>query len=181
MPWENKEKGKYVRIYASNPSSYGKRDHGSNAHEIVLDLKPKTLLDVGCGCGKFVEWAKENGIEAAGVDFASGYGQACDVCNMPFTDNSFDIITAFDLLEHLRPEDLHRALLEMARVASHFWVLSIGYGPAVMKWPGEVPTHLHPIAFRDPAWWTPHLSLYGTVEEKGRGMNYRPYLLVKLE
>lgn len=180
MPWINKERKKYERIYATNPRRYGKRDHGRESHDIVLGLMPNTLLDVGCGKGRYVEWAKKAGIEAEGLDIASGYGINGDVCDMPFDDNSFDVVTAFDVLEHLREGDLHRGLLEMARVASNFWVLSIGYGPSRLKFPSEA-IQLHPIAVKDPNWWIPHLSLYGKVEEKGTTRDGRPYLLVSLK
>ena len=179
MPWENKERVKYEKIY-TDAKSYGKRDHGSESHDIVLNLKPKTLLDVGCGKGKYVEWAKSVGIKAEGLDFASGYGVQADVACMPFDDNSFEIITAFDVLEHFREEDLHRGLLEMARVASRFWLISIGYGPSRKNWHGEV-LQLHPIATKDPDWWMPHLLLYGKIEKIGSDKKNYPYLLVTLK
>lgn len=82
-------------------------------------------LDLGCGLGGFL-----NGLEGLGFDI---YG--CDVdlecvsyCHqrgfvdclqsnsydLPFADNSFDLVTLFDAIEHI--EDDHKAMAEIARV-----------------------------------------------------------------
>ena len=150
------ERSKYEYIYSDDKRHYGKRDHGYNAHDIILSMKPVSLLDVGCGKGAFVEWAKAQGISAQGIDIASGYGTKGDICNMPFEDNSFDVLTAFDVLEHLRPNDLDRALNEMLRVTRKAWILSIGYGAAKIKLLDST-IDLHPIS-RDQDWWIKRLK-----------------------
>ena len=73
------------------------------------------LLDVGCTKGFFVKIALDAGYEAYGVDFSSYaineaqklVGEKAQVADMekafPFPRNSFDIITAWDFLEH--PKD----------------------------------------------------------------------------
>jgi len=174
------ERDKYLYIYSTNPSSYGKRDHGRNARDIILDLKPETMLDAGCGKGRMVEWAKSEGIDCIGCDFASGYGVQADVLDMPFDDKSFDLVTAFDLLEHLKEDDLHKALSEMYRVAKKFWVISIGFGRSRFK-NGEVNLSLHPITYKDPQWWIPHLSRYSIVEQKGSDYKKHPYYVCELK
>jgi len=181
MPQISCERDKYLWIYnESGSKSYGKTDHGYNAHQIVLDLEPGSLLDVGCGKGKFVEWAKGQGIRAVGLDFASGYGIDADILKMPLDDNSFDVVTAFDVLEHLRSEDLVDGLEEMYRVARRFWVLSIGYGPSRIKSPdGFIP--LHPISTRDKSWWTPVLSDYGELRYEGQTRKGNSYIICILK
>jgi len=180
MPVINCERDKYLWIYnESGTRSYGKRNHGYFAYDIILEMKPNTLLDVGCGKGLLVEWAKSQGIEAEGIDFASDYGVNGDVLDMPFSDNSFEMVTAFDLLEHLKPEDLEKGLNEMARVASSSWVLSIGYGPSGIMTP-DGKMMLHPIATRDKEWWTPILSRYGELSYKGSTRRGNPYIVVEL-
>jgi len=181
MPEVNSERDKYLWIYGESGSrSYGKRNHGCNAYPLVLDLRPKTLLDVGCGKGNFVEWAKGRGIDAVGLDFASGYGVQADLVNMPFPDNSFEMVTAFDVLEHLKPENLQGGLDEMFRVATKWWVLSIGYGPSKIKTPDGC-MQLHPIATKDKEWWTPILSRYAIIEKRGATRCGNPYLVCKLQ
>lgn len=180
MPEIKCERDKYLWIYNGGSRSYGKRNHGSETYQLILDIKPKTLLDVGCGKGIFVEWAKSQGIDATGMDFASGYGVKGDILDMPFDDNSFDMVTAFDALEHLRPETLETGLNEMARVSKKWWVLSIGYGPSKIKTP-DGKMSLHPIATRRQEWWTPIFSKYGEITYRGLTRGGRnPYIFCDL-
>ena len=174
------ERDKYLWIYnESGNRSYGKRNHGYFAYDIVEKLSPKSLLDVGCGKGLFVEWAKAKNINAVGLDFASDYDVQADILNMPFPDKSFEMITAFDVLEHLLPEDLGRGLSEMFRVAKFWWIISIGYGPSKIKTPDGY-MQLHPISTRDKSWWIPRLSKYAIINKKGITRQGNPYLVCKL-
>lgn len=72
------------------------------------------LLDVGCAFGYFIELAKGAGYEASGFD-PSDYAvtqakklvgphaiQKGTVQDVSYTSNSFDIITLFDVFEHLQ-------------------------------------------------------------------------------
>lgn len=73
----------------------------------------KTLLDIGCGRGEFLELMRENGIDAMGVDMYSGFVERCvqkgfDVVEddgiaylESFDDESLDAITAFQVIEHI--------------------------------------------------------------------------------
>jgi len=167
MPEINCERDKYLWIYSYPKTSYGKTNHGRNAYPIIKRLAPATLLDVGCGKGQFVEWVNSQGIKAVGIDFASGYGIQADILDIPFGDNSFDIVTAFDVLEHLKPEDLEQGLFEMNRVARRFWLLSIGYGSSGKTMDDGTFLKLHPISTKNREWWTPHLEKYGELSYEG--------------
>lgn len=181
MPEVICERDKYIWIYSKNGShSYGKRNHGFGAYQLILDMKPNSLLDIGCGKGNFVEWANENGINAVGLDFASGYGIQADLLNMPFSNNFFEMITAFDVIEHLLPEELEQGLSEMFRVAERWWVISIGYGPSKIKTP-DGKMSLHPISTKDKNWWIPRLSKYAEIDKKGATRRGNPYLVCKLK
>lgn len=81
-----------------------------------------TLLDVGCGNGEYVKKFWNNG-NARGVDvqkFATwdSLPEAFSIAKaeeLPFADNSFETITCFEVLEHLK--DPIAALREFKRVA----------------------------------------------------------------
>ena len=185
MPKIECERDKYLWIYSFPNTGYAKANHGRNAYPIIERLAPDTLLDVGCGGGRFVDWAKTKGIDAAGMDFASGYDVEGDILDMPFADNSFDIVTAFDSLEHLLPEDLDRGLSEMNRVAKSLWVISIGYGTGNKKMGDGTVMRLHPIFTKKPDWWIPYFEKYGDVVYEGLVYPNRPnrtdtYILVYL-
>lgn len=72
------------------------------------------LLDIGCGTGLFLE-RRAGDCESMGVDLspqALGYARGrrlprltrADAARLPFPDASFDVLTAFDLIEHVRDD-----------------------------------------------------------------------------
>jgi len=97
--------------------------------DIVEEYAPKSFLDVGCGTGLTYKLLLEGGFDGlyAGLDItpqfidslAEEYPEAdwhvgrCQ--DLPFLDNSFDIVTCRALLEHL--SDPEPAIHEMARVS----------------------------------------------------------------
>lgn len=92
------------------------------------------LLDVGCGRGEMVRLAAERGASfAAGVDYSAAAIELChktfaqaeelpvealqaDARRLPFDEGSFDAVTMTDVVEHLVPAELARALAEARRV-----------------------------------------------------------------
>lgn len=79
--------------------------------------EPGRVLDVGSADGPSVDWMRGRGTRTAvDLDFSAlkpGDVQASATA-MPFADETFDVLTAFDVLEHLEPED--RAVAELVRV-----------------------------------------------------------------
>lgn len=84
----------------------------------------KTALDVGCGTGAVLQWLNTHGFEATGLDMSD---LALNFCKekklvaikgladqLPCPDNSFDLVTALDVLEHL--DDDKKAVKEIYRV-----------------------------------------------------------------
>jgi 2-polyprenyl-3-methyl-5-hydroxy-6-metoxy-1,4-benzoquinol methylase len=81
--------------------------------EDLLNGQGKKALDVGCAYGFTTRILAGLGYDTCGVDI-SGYGTkqgkilagsqfvVCDAqTNMPFTTETFDLVTCFDVLEHL--------------------------------------------------------------------------------
>jgi len=83
----------------------------------------KTLLDVGCGGGYFLEQANKKGFKTTGCDIIPGKSfehsdyYAGSVEKLPFDDNSFDIVTCSHTLEHVVNFD--EAVRELKRVAKN--------------------------------------------------------------
>ncbi len=86
-------------------------------HRRTIDfLKPLTgrVLDVGCGTGNFLNWARQCGWQTVGIDFdrnavntAQHFFGLKDVTEAGLTEfaqsnpKPFDLITFFDLIEHI--------------------------------------------------------------------------------
>lgn len=87
--------------------------------------RPRRILDVGCGTGTLLKYLARYG-DVLGVDvdeqaiaFCRERGvhkvQKIDSFPLPFEDNSFDLVTILDVLEHIEDdrgtlEDLYRVL-----------------------------------------------------------------------
>ncbi len=82
--------------------------------EILKHKGAGKLLDVGCACGFFLKFAQEH-FDTYGIEISREAAEKakeiapgaevirCDAQDRyPFGDNSFDIVTAFDVIEHLR-------------------------------------------------------------------------------
>jgi SAM-dependent methyltransferase len=79
---------------------------------------PERLLDVGSADGPSVSWMRGAGqrftvdLDLRGL--APGTGVCASALALPFADASFDVVGAFDVVEHCEPQE--RALGELARV-----------------------------------------------------------------
>lgn len=96
---------------------------------IKILLKYKSfcdILDVGCATGNFLKSTRlyfnrccgidisNYAIELANVDNDGIRFSRQDATNLDFNDDSFDVVTCLDTLEHI--EDLNKALVEIKRV-----------------------------------------------------------------
>lgn len=85
-----------------------------------------TILEIGCGIGTMVDELSQQGYQAQGTDISNSairYGQekypgihlevqAAE--RLSYSDQTFDVVLSFDLLEHIAQVDLH--VSEVARV-----------------------------------------------------------------
>ena len=95
------------------------------AGDHLLRGEGRKALDVGCACGYSSQVLEMLGYETSAVDLSRwGVRQAktsacgdflvCDAqSRLPFKEGSFDLVTCFDVLEHLQfPENAIRHMLE---------------------------------------------------------------------
>jgi len=97
------------------------------------------VLDVGCGTGRYLQWFAEMGLEATGVDSSremvqvaqqrlagsgeEGQALLADGTDLPFADDSFDLVTAITVLEFVKHPD--RLIAEMLRVSRNCIFLGV--------------------------------------------------------
>lgn len=159
----------YRGIYASPRgfTDYGHTNHGSKSSVIWDTWKIRSLLDVGCGYNEFCREVRTTRpwIMALGVDFACpGADALVNAYQMPFEDRQFDLLTSFDMLEHIRPEEVDNTLREFERVSSTF-VFSISFRPSRITFAGR---NLHPTV-QPKEWWLAKLTEHGATDVQHHG------------
>lgn len=121
------EFGKYVT----------KRRWASMWHQLdeVLKFKPDRVLEIGPGPGLFKATAGAMGVhvETLDIDPELGPDHVASVFEMPFDDSEYDVVCAFQMLEHLPFEKSQEAFREMARIAKKAVVISLP--DAATMWP----------------------------------------------
>lgn len=85
---------------------------------LLKDKKDAKILDVGCGEGVLVKRYKELGYNISGLDYnyTSDLVKKGDITDIPYEDNSFDMIMCLDVIEHLNILDQEKAVSELARI-----------------------------------------------------------------
>jgi predicted SAM-dependent methyltransferase len=98
-------------------------------HQIdeIISIKAESILEVGVGAGILGVILKKIGFLYQSLDFDPNLhpDHVGSVLEMPFKDNSYDVIGCFEVLEHLPFEQFHIALNELFRVASKAVIISL--------------------------------------------------------
>lgn len=128
--WPFEQPGaEWYKIF-SPPDSYEGCDHG-RFHRFLEGRKGhgQSLLDIGCGTGDFLHQAKQSGYEVVGVDInepalkearrkglANVFCGSLDEFRKANPDATFDVVTAFEVLEHLsNPNEFMRQIAGLLR------------------------------------------------------------------
>lgn len=118
-------KSLYNKRYFKGSRNFQKNAERVNAlADAVMAHNPKNVLDVGSGLGFLVKELNHRGIAAQGIDFAETlkddfqveYCVVGDARNLPYSDQSFDVVVSSDFFEHIDDEDIDQVFSEMKRV-----------------------------------------------------------------
>jgi ubiquinone/menaquinone biosynthesis C-methylase UbiE len=117
-------------------TTMGKDDLGSfKAYyyqvKFITDCNPGNVLEVGIGNKTLNNILKQHRIEVTSCDFDEVLQPDVqgDIRNLPFRNNEFNIVCAFQILEHIPWEDFSKALSELSRVSAKHVIISIPYTP----------------------------------------------------
>lgn len=120
------------KLWGQRPDDWAKFQEptGNAGYEYALHfLQPKQsdkILDIGCGSGMFANLAAKSGAEVTGFDATAQLIEEAKLRNasikfltgemeeLPFTDNTFDIVTGFNSFQYAT--DVKHALSEAKRV-----------------------------------------------------------------
>ena len=137
MPQPSVERAIYELPEIWEPGWFPPEDHARVAE--LADLLPadaKTLLDVGCGNGLFVNhlaamhpgrFTRLAGVDRSAAALRHVRPPRCQVGMeaLPFADRAFDIATCMEVLEHVPVPVYPLALAELARVARRFVLVNV--------------------------------------------------------
>ena len=127
------------RMGLSGYERYDRDTSNANAAAYMVwkNFDVRTTLDVGCATGFVVEGLRELGMDATGSDVsqyaienaalgARGHLVWGDLTDrLPFKTGQFDLVSALEVLEHLPPDVVPRALAELRRVTRQYLVCTI--------------------------------------------------------
>ncbi len=87
------------------------------------------ILEVGKGNGTVSDYLRKLDYQITTVDIDPELkpDQLADIRKLPFKANAFDLITAYEVLEHLPFEELETVLKELKRVSQKYVIISLPY------------------------------------------------------
>ncbi len=128
----------------SGYESYDRESSNANlqAYTTWRVFPTSSSLEIGCALGWSVEAFRELGYDTTGVEYSHYAVDHCApgaqghifqgdiIAGLDFPDHTFELVTAFEILEHLPPESIDRALEELRRVCSGYVFATIPtFGP----------------------------------------------------
>jgi ubiquinone/menaquinone biosynthesis C-methylase UbiE len=138
-PARQAEFAKYERAYAHPKYRMKDARRDDAATDLAALASRGSYLDVSCGRGEMLKVAESLGFKpVTGTEIVAElidgqrvhYAQAH---SLPFAPKSFDVVTMFDVIEHLVPGDDEAACREMKRVARKHILLTANNKPSFNK------------------------------------------------
>ncbi len=130
IDYDNIETGYYDSVYRKNKGVQSKWHHlkFKGIHNILSSIEYDSLLDIACGPGTFIgtlpETKKCMGFDISGKQILyaqNHYGYqnhkflTASAENFPFDNNSFQVITAIEFIEHISIESTKKMFSEALR------------------------------------------------------------------
>jgi Methyltransferase domain len=159
----------YYANYAEGEITYEHSPHwlgffGTIADHLIEDFHPATALDAGCAIGLLVEALRDRGVDAEGIDFSEFAiaGSRDDI--RPFLTvgsiteplpKRYDLITCFEVLEHMTPQDADQAIANLCAATGELIVSS-----TPLHYRDPTHTNIHPQEY-----WTERFARHGFIRD----------------
>ena len=146
------------------------------AVDVTTKLQFHTMLDAGTGNGALTRLMRQHGKNAYGIELSravlekecpdllsKNYVEPGILTNLPYEDNSFDLVMSSDVLEHIHPEEVDQVVKELVRVSRRHLFLSISLkGHTKASADKDDEAHRHTM-LRPREWWHNIFRKHGAV------------------
>ena len=107
----------------------------------AAQLKPEKILEVGPGSGVFKQMSSLLGVvvETLDLDPELAPDHVASATELPFSKNTYDVVCAFQMLEHLPYETSLLAFSEMGRASQRYILISLPDAQAVWRCQFHIP------------------------------------------
>ena len=122
----------WERNYIQNPAEE------ERIKEIIgaIPSDAHSLLDVGCGNGAFVntivrsfsnKFVRIIGLDTSekALEFVKSEKTHATITSLPFANDSFDLVTCLEVLEHLTYQEFRKGILELQRVSKKYIIITV--------------------------------------------------------
>lgn len=94
---------------------------------LFRELNRNKILEIGIGNKTVSRYLQQNGYDVTTCDYNEHLepDYVADIRQLPFDDNSFDVVLVCEVLEHLPWSDVSQALSELHRVAGDYCIISV--------------------------------------------------------
>ena len=165
----------FERGAATGVNSYTdyRADSWAPRHADAIDaaFRPGSCLEVGCAKGELVAELRRRGVACIGTDLsqysvAAGAPEvagralaAASIAALPFPDDTFDLVVAIEVLEHIPLELVEPALRELWRVSRHHVFVTVQNTTAAE--PAEFFADLTHVSMKPLGWWRDQFTRVG--------------------
>lgn len=128
--------------------------------QAVLQLEPKTVLEVGSGDQTVALMLKKSGVVVTTVDLDEQLKPdvVASVDDLPLSNGQFDVVLCSEVLEHLPFEKFKIALSELGRVSKGSVVLGLPHAGGVVDGSFKIPlVPRFTFFFKIPFFWKKHV------------------------
>lgn len=156
------------RIKSNYNDYYYCKDALENMGSMIEEYMPRfdSLFDAGCAYGHLIGYFRYKVRKVTGCDCSKWAVFFCEeayqasIDDIPEEDNSYDVVTCFEVLEHIPEQYVDKVISELYRVAKKYVVVIV----AVKGWPNppsdEVDLDVTHHTMKSIDWWNDKFSKY---------------------